>query len=99
MGGSVVHHRLVDRVRRLVGEDARGQTRHQLFHLVDAAALHHVVVDQNIFAEELHFVLKVAEQPSHLPVGNPKRNVPFSYVTFVGVHHTCVYCVLYGTRA
>ena len=64
--GSVVHHGLVDGVGGLVGEDARRETRHQLLHLVDPAALHDIVVDENVLAEKLNLVLKVAEQPSYL---------------------------------
>ena len=63
-------HGLIDRVRGLVGEDARRQARHQLLHPVDPAALHDVVVDQDVLAEKLHLVLEVAEQPSHLQAGS-----------------------------
>lgn len=66
--GAVVDHGLVDGVGGLVGEDAGGEARHQLLHLVDAAALHHVVVDQDVLAEKFHLVLEVAEQPSYLQV-------------------------------
>ena len=59
-------HGLVDRVGGLVGEDARRQARHQLFHLVDPAALHHIVVDEDVLAEELHLIFEVAEEPAHL---------------------------------
>lgn len=64
--GAVVDHGLVDGVGGLVGEDARRQARHQLDDLVNPAALHDVVVDEDVLAEELHLVLEVAEQPSHL---------------------------------
>lgn len=63
-------HGLIDGVGGLVGEDARGQARHQLLHLVDPAAFHDVVVDQDVLAEKLHLVLEVAEQPSHLQAGS-----------------------------
>lgn len=63
---AIVHHGLVDGVGGLVGEDARRQAGHQLLHLVDPAALHHVVVDEDVLAEELHLVLEVAEQSPHL---------------------------------
>lgn len=61
-----MHHGLVDGVRGLVGEDTRRQARHQLLHLVDAAALHDVVVDQNVLSVELHLVLEVAEKTPNL---------------------------------
>lgn len=59
-------HGLVDGVGGLVGEDARRQARHQLDDLVDPAALHDVVVDEDVLAEELHLVLEVAEQAPDL---------------------------------
>lgn len=64
--GAVVDHCLVDGVGGLVGEDASRQARHQLHDLVDPAALHDVVVDEDVLAEELHLVLEVAEQAPHL---------------------------------
>lgn len=68
--GSVVDHGLVDGVGGLVGEDAGRQARHQLHDLKNPAALHDVVVDEDVLAEELHLVLEVAEQPSHLTSHN-----------------------------
>lgn len=73
--GAVVDHGLIDGVGGLVGEDARRQARHQLLHLVDPAALHHVVVDQDVLAEKLHLVLEVAEQPSYLEAEAPTTQV------------------------
>lgn len=64
--GAVVDHGLVDGVGGLVGEDARRQAGHQLDNLEGPAALHHVVVDEDVLAEELHLVLEVAEQPPDL---------------------------------
>lgn len=64
--GPVVDHGLIDGVGGLVGEDARRQARHQLHDLEDPAALHDVVVDEDVLAEELHLVLEVAEQAPHL---------------------------------
>lgn len=69
VGRPVVHHTLVDGVGGLVGEDARGQARDQLLHLVDATALHDVVIDQDVLAVELYLVLHVAEQAAHLGKG------------------------------
>mmetsp|Transcript_8941 Transcript_8941/g.28386 ORF Transcript_8941/g.28386 Transcript_8941/m.28386 type:complete len:451 (+) Transcript_8941:113-1465(+) len=62
---AVVDHRLVDRVRGLVGEDAGRQARDQLLDFVDPAALHHVVVDQHVLPIELHLLRHVREQPAH----------------------------------
>lgn len=82
-----MHHRLVDRVCRLVREDASRQARHQLLHLVDAAALHNVVVDQNVFAEEFHFVLEVAEQTANLSTGESREMDDFKRgVRFLQTH-------------
>ena len=53
VGRSVVQHRLVDGVGRLVGEDAGGEEGHELLDLVDAAVLHDVVVDESVLAVEL----------------------------------------------
>lgn len=54
-------HCLVDGVGGLVGEDARRQARHQLNDLENPAALHDVVVNEDVLAEELYLVLEVAE--------------------------------------
>lgn len=56
-----MHHRLVDGVGGFVRKDARGEARDELLHLVDAAALHDVVVDEDVLTKELHLVLEVAE--------------------------------------
>lgn len=66
-------HGLVDGVGGLVGEDARREARHQLLHLVDAAALHHIVVDEDVLAEKFHLVLEVAEQPAYLQAYSNKQ--------------------------
>lgn len=71
--GAVVDHGLIDGVRGLVGEDARRQAGYQLHHLVDSAALHDVVVDDDVLAEELHLVLEVAEQAPDLIGCGEKR--------------------------
>lgn len=59
------HHSLIDRVGRLVREDAGGKARHELLHLVNAAALHDVVVHECVVAVELHIVGQVVEQPTN----------------------------------
>lgn len=51
--GSVVEHRLVDGVGRLVGEDAGGEERNELLHLVNAAILHDIVINKGVLAVEL----------------------------------------------
>lgn len=66
VGRAVVDHHLVDGVRSLVREDTGRQARYQLLHLVDPAALHDIVVDENVLTEELYLVLEVAEQPADL---------------------------------
>jgi len=66
MGRSVVEHGLVDGVTRLVGEDAGGEEGHELLHLVDAAVLHDVVVDECVLAVELNLLGQVGEQTADL---------------------------------
>lgn len=66
VGRAVVDHHLIDGVGSLVREDTGRQARYKLFHLVDPAALHDVVVDENVLTEELYLVLEVAEQPADL---------------------------------
>lgn len=66
VGGAIVDHHLIDGVRSFVGEDTGGEARYQLVHLIDPAALHDIVVDENVLTEELYLVLEVAEQPAHL---------------------------------
>ena len=65
VGRPVVDHGLVDGVGGLVGEDAGGEEGDELLDLVDAAALHHVVVNQDVLAVELDLVLEVREEPAH----------------------------------
>lgn len=54
---SVVDHRLVNRVRGLVRENAGGQAGHQLGDLVLVAKHHDIVLHQDVLTPELHFVL------------------------------------------
>ena len=45
VGRAVVDHRLIDRIGGLVREDAGGQTRHHLLHVVLEGGVQDVVVD------------------------------------------------------
>ena len=57
----VVNHRLVDRVGRLVRKNTGRQTANQLFHLEDPAALHDVVVQQDVLPIEIHLLSQVSK--------------------------------------
>ena len=59
VGGTIVEHGLIDGIARLVGEDAGGEEGYELLHLVDAAILHDVVVDERIFAVELNLIEEI----------------------------------------
>lgn len=59
---SVVDHGLVDRVRRLVGEDARGQARHDLLDVVVVGGREHVGVDGHVDCEKVEVETHVAEE-------------------------------------
>mmetsp|Transcript_1805 Transcript_1805/g.4462 ORF Transcript_1805/g.4462 Transcript_1805/m.4462 type:complete len:345 (-) Transcript_1805:75-1109(-) len=62
MRRAVVEHGLVDGVRGFVGKDACRQHADQLLDLVDAAAFHDVVVDEDVDAEEFHLLGHVGEE-------------------------------------
>ena len=66
VGRSAVQHGLINWVRGLVWKDACGQVGDQLLDLVDAAALHDVVVHHNVFPVELYLMRHVCEKASHL---------------------------------
>lgn len=65
VGRAVVNHGLIDGIGGLVGEDAGREEGDELLDLVDAAALHDVVVDENVLAIELDLVLEVGEEPAN----------------------------------
>jgi hypothetical protein len=52
VGWTVVKHGFVNGIGGLVGKDAGGEHTDKFFNLGDAAALHDVVVDQNVFAKK-----------------------------------------------
>ena len=56
VGRTIVEHGLIDGIARLVGEDAGGEEGYELLHLVDAAVLHDVVIDERILAVELNLI-------------------------------------------
>ena len=62
----VVHHGLVYRVGRLVGEDAGGEAGDELLHSGVVAALQDVVVHPDVVAEEVAVGSEVGEQAAHL---------------------------------
>ncbi len=51
----------VQRILNLVGEDACGQTRNDLFHLGLVRGLENVVVHQSVIPQESEFVLHILE--------------------------------------
>ena len=59
VGGTIVEHGLIDGIARLVGEDAGGEEGYELLHLVDAAILHDVVVNERILAVELNLIEEI----------------------------------------
>mmetsp|Transcript_11598 Transcript_11598/g.41722 ORF Transcript_11598/g.41722 Transcript_11598/m.41722 type:complete len:247 (-) Transcript_11598:200-940(-) len=63
---AVVDHRLVDRERRLVRENARAEARHELFYVSLVALLEDVVVHDDVVPPELYLVLHIREQTADL---------------------------------
>jgi hypothetical protein len=57
VGRSVVQHRLVDGVGRLVGEDAGGEHRNEFRDFVPTTILHDVVVDEGVFPVEFDLLV------------------------------------------
>ena len=55
-------HRLVDRVGRLVWEDARRKARDELLNAALVALLHNVVLHRDVFAPKVDLVCHVGEQ-------------------------------------
>eukprot|EP00636_Phaeomonas_parva_P015482 CAMPEP_0118859466 /NCGR_PEP_ID=MMETSP1163-20130328/5700_1 /TAXON_ID=124430 /ORGANISM="Phaeomonas parva, Strain CCMP2877" /LENGTH=351 /DNA_ID=CAMNT_0006793057 /DNA_START=339 /DNA_END=1393 /DNA_ORIENTATION=+ len=62
---AVVDHGLIDGVGRLVREDARAQAGHELLDAELAAALHDVVIDEDVFPEEVDLAALVREEAAH----------------------------------
>jgi len=56
-----VDHRLVNRVTRLVRENARAKARHELFNVSLLALVKDVVVPDEVISPELDFVPQVSE--------------------------------------
>ena len=66
MWWSIVQHGLVDGIGCLVGEDTGTEKGDQFLDLVNAAALHNVVIDENILAKEFDLLAHVGKQTSDL---------------------------------
>ncbi len=62
---SIVNHRFINWVRRLVREDASGQARYELLHLELVRTVHDIVIHQRIVTVKLDLVLHVLKQSAN----------------------------------
>jgi hypothetical protein len=62
---SVMQHGLVDGIGGLIGEYAGAEETDEFLDLVDAAAFHDIVVDENVLAKELHLLTHVGKEAPH----------------------------------
>ena len=60
-----MQHRLIDWIGGLVREDTGRKAGDELLHLIDPTTLHDVVIDQDVFPEELHLLGHVVKEPTN----------------------------------
>ena len=61
-----MNHGFIDGIRRLVGENAGGQARHDLFHTKLVAHLEDVLVHAHVVVEKVQVGIHIGKQSANL---------------------------------